>query len=102
VVGVVLSGPAPERTLFHTARALQDRLEALPTVLSVDLAGAREEMLEVTVDPLRMEAYNVTAQDLAGVIARNNGLIAAGDLKTRQGSFAVKVPGDLRTCWRCR
>jgi multidrug efflux pump len=96
VVGVVLSGTAPERTLFHTARALQDRLEALPNVLSVDLAGAREEMLEVTVDPLRMEAYNVTAQDLANVIRNNNTLIAAGDLQTRQGAFAVKVPGVVQ------
>ena len=96
VIGVVLSGAAPERTLFSTARALQDRLEAIPTVLSVDMAGSREEMLEVTVDPLRMEADNITAQDLAGVIARNNQLIPAGDLKTRQGEFAIKVPGVVQ------
>ena len=96
VVGVVLSGAAPERTLYKTASALQQRLEALPTVLSVDMAGARQEMLEVSVDPLRMEAYDVTAQDLASVIARNNQLIPAGDLVTRQGQFAIKIPGVIQ------
>ena len=60
------------------------------------MAGAREEMLEVTVDPLRMEADNITAQDLASVIARNNQLIPAGNLETRQGAFAVKVPGVVQ------
>ncbi len=96
VIGVVLSGQAPERTLFATARALQDRIEAIPNVLSVDMAGSREEMLEVTVDPLRMEAANVTAQELASVISRNNQLIPAGDLQTHQGSFAVKIPGVVQ------
>ncbi|MFI4976086.1 MAG: efflux RND transporter permease subunit [Caulobacterales bacterium] len=92
-IGVVLSGPAPERALFATARSLQDRLESLPGVLSVEMSGAREEMLEVTIDPLRMEAYNVTATDLASVIGRNNQLIPAGNLQTRQGTFAIKLPG---------
>jgi multidrug efflux pump len=93
VLGVVLSGAAPERTLYATARQLQERFESLPGVLSADMSGAREEMMEVTIDPLRMEAYNVTTSDLAGVIARNNQLVPAGNLQTHQGTFAIKLPG---------
>ncbi|MEO8813572.1 MAG: efflux RND transporter permease subunit, partial [Caulobacteraceae bacterium] len=96
-IGIVLAGAAPERTLYATARALQEHLESLPGVLRADVSGGREELLEVTVDPLRMEAYKVSASDLAGVIGRNNQLIPAGDLITRQGTYAVKLPGVVES-----
>ncbi len=92
-IGIMLSGAAPERTLFKTAQELQDRLETLPGVLRTELYGGREEVMEVTIDPARMEAANVTASELAAVIFRNNQLVPAGNLQTRQGKFAVKVPG---------
>jgi len=92
-IGIMLFGQAPERTLYQTARELQDRYEALPGVLRTELSGGREEFMEVTIDPARMEAANVTAPELAQVIARNNQLVPAGNLQTDQGKFAVKVPG---------
>ena len=97
VIGVVLSGGAPERALNATAKQLQDRLLALGNVLSADMSGAREEFLEVTVDPVRMEAYNVTTSELAQVIGRNNQLIPAGNVRTVQGAFAVKLPGVINS-----
>lgn len=92
-IGIMLSGAAPERTLYKTAQELQDRLEALPGVLRTELGGGREELLEVTVDPAKMEAANVSATELAQVIARNNQLVPAGNLRTDKTEFAVKVPG---------
>jgi multidrug efflux pump len=93
VLGIMLYGPAPERTLYQNARELQDKLETLPGVLRTELGGGREEVLEVTIDPVRMEAANVTANELAQVIGRNNQLVPAGNMQTVQGKFAVKVPG---------
>lgn len=93
IIGIVLSGAAPERTLFQTARALQERLEGAPGVLEVYLNGGRDEVLEVTIDPVRMEAYNVTTGEISAVIGRNNQLVPAGNLRSNSGEFAVKVPG---------
>ncbi|MHB8528730.1 MAG: efflux RND transporter permease subunit [Caulobacteraceae bacterium] len=95
-IGIVLFGEAPERTLDATALALKQHLESLPGVLRAEMAGGREEVMEVTVDPVRMESYGVSATDLAQVIGRNNQLIPAGELKTRQGAFAVKLPGVVQ------
>ncbi|WP_333808332.1 efflux RND transporter permease subunit, partial [Phenylobacterium sp.] len=95
VIGIVLSGPAPEREFVRITNALRDRLESLPGVLQAEVSGAREEFLEVTVDPIRMEAYKVTSGELAQVIARNNQLVPAGDMLTGSGRFAVKVPGVI-------
>ncbi|WP_299303105.1 efflux RND transporter permease subunit [uncultured Litoreibacter sp.] len=92
---VSLSGDLPERTLLRVTKDLQDTLEALPPVLEAGIAGNRDEMLEVIIDPLALEAYNVTANELISVVSNNNLLIAAGEVDTAQGSFAVKIPSSF-------
>ncbi len=95
IVIVNLTGEVPERTLQNVARDLQDRLESMDSVLEAGIAGDRDEMLEVLIDPLKLEAYNVTAAELIGVVTNNNLLIAAGQVDTPQGSFAVKIPSSF-------
>jgi multidrug efflux pump len=97
IIGVVLHGAAPERELARISKDLKERLEASPGVQEAFESGAREEVLEVDIDPLRMEAYNVTATDLSGVIARNNQLVPAGNLRAGPGLFAMKIPGVVQT-----
>ncbi|EAR52244.1 transporter, AcrB/AcrD/AcrF family protein [Oceanicola granulosus HTCC2516] len=92
---VNLTGRVPERTLLRVAKDLQDRLEGLEPVLSASLTGQRDEMLEVIIDPLRLEAYNVTATELIDVVTQNNQLIAAGEIETEQGAFAIKIPSSF-------
>jgi len=96
IIGVVLHGQAPERELARISKSLKERLEASPGVQEAFESGAREELLDVTIDPLRMEAYNVTATDLGAVIARNNQLVPAGNLRSGPGQFAVKIPGVVQ------
>ena len=81
--------------MARVAKDLQDDLEALDAVLEAGIAGNRDEMLEVVIDPLRLEAYNVTAGELINVVQNNNQLIAAGEVETAQGTFAVKIPSSF-------
>ncbi len=92
---VNLTGPVPERTLAQVAKNLQDRVEALDAVLEAGIAGNRDEMVEVTIDPLRLESYNVTADELIRVVQNNNQLIAAGEIESDNGTFAVKIPSSF-------
>jgi multidrug efflux pump len=93
VISVVLSGAVPERTLLRTAKRLEREIEAIPGVLSVDLSGQREEVLEVVVDQARLQSFGVSSGDLFRVVSANNQLIPAGNVDTGRGRFAVKVPG---------
>ncbi|WP_102109260.1 efflux RND transporter permease subunit [Oceaniglobus roseus] len=95
IIIVNLTGNLPERTLLRVAKDLQDRLEGLEPVLEAGLSGDRDEMLEVVIDPLRLEAYNVTANELIGVVQNNNLLIAADKVTSDQGAFAVKIPSSF-------
>ena len=93
VLVVMLHGNVPERTLVTLARNLRDTLEGLPGVLQADIGGDREELVEIIVDPVAVESYNLSYEDIYNVVQQSNRLVAAGALDTGQGRFSVKVPG---------
>ena len=97
VITVALSGDVPERTLFRLARDLSDELKTIPSVLEANLSGARDELLQITIDPAKLESYGITMGEIYGAVTNNNQLIAAGSIDIGHGSFAVKVPGVIST-----
>ncbi len=95
IIIVSLSGDVPERTLLKLAQGLQDRMEGLEPVLDAALTGHRDEMVEVLIDPLKLEAYNVTAGELISAVVNNNQLVPAGSADANTSSFAVKIPSSF-------
>ena len=93
VILVTIAGDVPERTLLRLARDLQDAIEGISTVLEVEIAGDRDEVVEVLVDPVKVESYGLTLSDAANFVGGSNLLVAAGAQDTGKGRFAVKVPG---------
>jgi multidrug efflux pump len=93
VLVVTLSGDVPERSLLRLAERLQDKIEAIPAVLEAPISGKREELVELVIDPLRVEAYGLALDEIGAIVARSNRLVAAGTMDTGQGRFAIKVPG---------
>ena len=91
IVIVNLTGDVPERTMARIAKELQDDLESLDAVMEAGIAGNREEMLEVVIDPLRLESYNLTALELINVVQNNNQLIAA------LASEELELPDEILT-----
>ena len=97
IILVTLSGEVPERVLRRLARDLQDRLEAVSSVLEATIPGDREEQVEIIVDPLLVESYGLSEGEVTNAVDRSNKLIAAGNMDTGQGRFAIKVPGLFET-----
>jgi multidrug efflux pump len=95
IIIVNMTGPVPERTMARFAKLLQDDLEGLDAVLEAGIAGNRDEMLEVLIDPLKLESYDVTAAELISTVQNNNQLIAAGEVEGSTGTFSVKIPSSF-------
>lgn len=89
---ILLSGDVPERALITLARLMQDKLEGFAEILEVNIGGDREDMVEILVDPLLMESYQLNMSDIYTLISRNNRLVAAGVMDNGQGRFPIKVP----------
>ena len=97
VLVVGLSGDVPERTLLRMARAAKNAIEQAPGVLSAELRGARDEAVEIILDPTLMSSYGLSLDQLGTLTASFNTLIAAGALEGETGRFAVKVPSLFET-----
>lgn len=93
VLSVTLSGEVPERALLKLARDLRDDIEGLSPVLSAEIAGDREELIEIIIDPVKVESYGLSPIQTVELIQQSNLLVAAGAQDTGQGRFSLKVPG---------
>lgn len=94
---ILLSGSAPERAMVTLARTLRDNIEGFAEILEVKIGGDREEMVEILVDPLLMESYQLNMNDIYSLVSRNNRLVAAGIMDTGKGRFPIKVPSVFST-----
>ncbi|MGO2240985.1 MAG: efflux RND transporter permease subunit [Halomonas sp.] len=97
VLTIGLSGQLDTRERVTIARRLQEEIEGIADVLEVEIAGDREDMLEIVVDPLVLESYGVDFDALFNQVSRNNRLVAAGSLDTGAGRLALKVPGIIES-----
>ena len=93
IMSITVSGPLPERTLLQLSRDLRDRITQIGNVLEATISGVREEQVEIIVDPLMVEHYGLSNNELFQLFSRSNRLVAAGSLDTGQGRFAVTLPG---------
>ena len=59
-------------------KKLKDEIEAIASVREAKLSGNREELLEVELDLLKMESYDLTQIELINALNQNNQLVAAG------------------------
>ena len=83
----------PERVLLQIAEELQREIEMLPSILEAQMVGDREQMLEIIIDPAKLETYGIPNSAIIQAVNNNNRLIPAGQVDTGQGSFSIKVPG---------
>jgi multidrug efflux pump len=90
---VTLSGKVPERTLYNFARKLKDEVESVSSVREAKLSGNREEMLEIVLDLMKLESYDISQSELLTALSQYNQLVPAGFLDDGNGRFNVKVPG---------
>ena len=95
VVNVILNGEVSQRTLIMLARDLKDKIEAISDVLQANIAGNRDEALEIIIDPLLLESYGLTPQEAFSILQNNNILIPAGDIDNSASNFAIKLPGVI-------
>lgn len=95
VLSLGLSGQLDLRERVAVARRLKDEIEGIADVLEVEIAGERDDLLEIIVDPLVLSSYQLNFDTLLNNVSNNNRLVAAGSLDTGAGRTALKVPGII-------
>ncbi|MFC1659242.1 efflux RND transporter permease subunit [Pseudomonadota bacterium] len=93
ILNILITANIEERQLINIARDLQNKIEGIASVLEVNIVGDREDIIEIEVDPIAMESYNLSLNTIYDFVKNNNILVAAGAIETKSGKYAIKVPG---------
>ena len=95
IMSINLSGPFGMDQLRDLAEDLQDRIEDIKSVSKVDLKGALEREVQVDIDLLKMEAREVSFQDVENAIRSENLNMSGGELKQNDLRRAIRVVGEF-------
>ena len=99
IMYVNISGDYDLMRLKKMADDTKDRLEELPQINRVDLVGAPEREFQINVDNARMQASDVTFDDIANAVARENMDISGGQLQVGNMKRTLQLKGQLKTAY---
>ncbi|ULQ55168.1 efflux RND transporter permease subunit [Flavihumibacter rivuli] len=99
IMYVNVSGDYDLVRLKKYADDLKDRLEELPQINRVDLVGAPEREFQINVDNARMQASNITFDDIANAVARENLDISGGLLEVGNMKRNLQMKGQFKTAF---
>ena len=96
ILVVMLAGPQSIRTISEFAdKRLKPRLERIPGVGSVTLAGSRKREIRIWIDPLRLGGYGLAIDDVLGALQREHVEMPGGRLETESQEWALRTEGKL-------
>lgn len=88
--------------LKRNADMLQDRLRAVPGTKLVDLYGAHDEEISVTLNHTRLESLGLTARSVADSISGADAKVRAGVVRGTQSDLLIEVEGEIKALDRLR
>lgn len=97
IMYVNLSGDYDEMRLKKYADDLQDKLEELSQITRVDIVGAPEREFQINVDNYRMRSANITFDDIANAVVRENMDISGGLLEVGNMKRTLQLKGQFRS-----
>jgi multidrug efflux pump len=83
--------------LERIAEQLEEKIETVPGVLDVTIAGGLEPQIEIEVDPEKLEAYKLPVNQLIEILRGENADISAGGVDTGSVKPSVRIPGEFKT-----
>jgi HAE1 family hydrophobic/amphiphilic exporter-1 len=96
ILAIMLSGPHAIRTISEFAdKRVKTRLERVPGVGSVTLAGDRAREIRVWIDPVRLGGYGLGVDDVIAALQREHVELPGGRLDTGSGEWSLKTLGKL-------
>src|SRR5580698_295840 len=101
VVQVVVSGAAftGPQLYDYAQNYVEPLIEGIPGVASAAPDGGRQRQINVVIDPVRAQARDVTAADVAGAVASSNALLPSGEFispKFDANVYTNAIPARVR------
>ncbi|MCY1265159.1 Multidrug efflux pump subunit AcrB [compost metagenome] len=90
----VLSNP---QITDYLSRVIQPKLATLPGMAEAEILGNQVFAMRLWLDPVRMAAYGITANDIRDAVRKYNFLSAAGEVKGQYVVTSINATTDLKS-----
>ncbi len=97
VIALLVSGPMTPTDLKSWCEDLKNRLQQLPEVSLVDIAGFSDRQLRIELSSEALTRYGLTASDVAEVVARQSVSTPAGGIETRETDILLRFVEQRRS-----
>jgi multidrug efflux pump len=94
IMNVNVSGDIELDKLKKYADDLEDRIESIKGIRRVDIIGALEREIQINVDKMKMEAANVSMNDIRMAVASENINLSGGLLKMDGMKRTITIKGE--------
>lgn len=94
IMNVNVSGDIELDKLKKYADDLEDRIESIKGIRRVDIIGALEREIQINVDKMKMEAANVSMNDIRMAVASENVNLSGGLLKMDGMKRTITIKGE--------
>ena len=96
VCTVALSGDIDERALYDIAyNVIEPQLEHLPGVAFAQVTGGKIREIHIKVDRNRLDALNLSLQQITQAVASSNLIVPSGDLKSGVFDYSLKTESQF-------
>jgi CzcA family heavy metal efflux pump len=97
IMGISLASPTrSQMDLWETATyTIKPLFLQIPGISAVEIQGGRQPEFHVTVDPLKLQAANLSMQDISDALTQNNLVAAAGMMVENYHLYLTTVNGRV-------
>lgn len=81
----------------YAENVLQEKLQTIPGVSLVSMFGQKRPSMRLWIDPAKLEAHNLTVQDIFNALNRENVDLPGGKVRGNETELTIKTFGRLTT-----
>ena len=96
VLMVSLSHPDGLQYIDNTAEELQQDLRRVKGVLDVEIAGNLEKEVAIDLDPIKLDHYGLTVNDVSMAVQLANAAIPGGLLKNESRNYSISINSEIK------
>ncbi len=96
IMYVNVGGEVGLARLKKIADDIRDQIEGIPGVISADVSGGLEPEVQVNMDVYRMNAYQISFDDVTNAIRAENLSIPGGSIDTKEKNLTIRIPGEFK------
>jgi multidrug efflux pump len=96
IININMSGEFSMNELKRFADFLQEEVEDIPEISKVEITGIEEREIQINADPIKLELYELSFDDVANAISAENVSIAGGSLRFQDKTrWSVRTIGEF-------